>query len=226
MADRHGRLSEHRLSRGYLSGFVLGGLAVAVLTAVLPAFAQVPLPVIQVDKTATPLTMPEPGGDFTFDIVVTNLSNQPVTIISLTDDQYGNVAIQGTCTTAIGVVLASAPGPFNTYSCSFSGNFSGGAGAVHTDVVTATVVDSDGNTVSASDDATVTLTGPPPSTTTTSSTTSTSTTSTTVAPTTTTTQGPPTDRPTAKDQCKKDGWKDFGFKNQGQCVSFVARGRE
>jgi hypothetical protein len=31
--------------------------------------------------------------------------------------------------------------------------------------------------------------------------------------------------PTNKDQCKKDGWKVFGvFKNQGDCVSFVATG--
>jgi hypothetical protein len=27
--------------------------------------------------------------------------------------------------------------------------------------------------------------------------------------------------PTTKDQCKGDGWKQFGFKNQGQCVAFV-----
>jgi len=27
--------------------------------------------------------------------------------------------------------------------------------------------------------------------------------------------------PTTKDACKKDGWKAFGFKNQGQCVSYV-----
>jgi hypothetical protein len=32
--------------------------------------------------------------------------------------------------------------------------------------------------------------------------------------------------PTSKDQCKQGGWKDFGstFKNQGDCVSFVASG--
>jgi hypothetical protein len=32
--------------------------------------------------------------------------------------------------------------------------------------------------------------------------------------------------PTTKQQCKKGGWKDFGllFKNQGDCVSFVATG--
>jgi hypothetical protein len=32
-------------------------------------------------------------------------------------------------------------------------------------------------------------------------------------------------RPTTKDQCKNGGWRGFpGFKNQGQCVSQVARG--
>ena len=31
--------------------------------------------------------------------------------------------------------------------------------------------------------------------------------------------------PTSKDQCKNGGWRDFGvFKNQGDCVSFVATG--
>ena len=28
--------------------------------------------------------------------------------------------------------------------------------------------------------------------------------------------------PTSKDQCKSGGWEQFGFKNQGQCVAFVA----
>ena len=28
----------------------------------------------------------------------------------------------------------------------------------------------------------------------------------------------------SKDQCKKAGWRTFGFKNQGDCVSFVATG--
>ena len=33
-----------------------------------------------------------------------------------------------------------------------------------------------------------------------------------------------TPAPTSKDQCKKNGWKNFPqFKNQGQCVSFVER---
>jgi hypothetical protein len=32
-------------------------------------------------------------------------------------------------------------------------------------------------------------------------------------------------RPTTKDQCKNGGWRTYGiFKNQGDCVSFVATG--
>lgn len=30
--------------------------------------------------------------------------------------------------------------------------------------------------------------------------------------------------PTAKEQCKKGGYEEFGFRNQGQCVAFVQRG--
>jgi len=30
--------------------------------------------------------------------------------------------------------------------------------------------------------------------------------------------------PTSKDQCKHGGWRNYGFKNQGQCVAFVQRG--
>jgi hypothetical protein len=30
--------------------------------------------------------------------------------------------------------------------------------------------------------------------------------------------------PTSKDQCNGGGWKQFGFKNQGQCIAFVNHG--
>ena len=42
-----------------------------------------------------------------------------------------------------------------SYSCSFSGAVSGNAGSTHTDVVTASGTDDDGNPVSDHDDATV-----------------------------------------------------------------------
>jgi DNA-binding beta-propeller fold protein YncE len=36
---------------------------------------------------------------------------------------------------------------------------------------------------------------------------------------------PPRRRPATKDECNKGGWRNFpGFKNQGDCVSFVATG--
>ena len=45
-----------------------------------------------------------------------------------------------------------------TYSCSFTGAVSGNAGSSHTDVVTASGKDDDGNNVSDDDDATVRIT--------------------------------------------------------------------
>lgn len=35
----------------------------------------------------------------------------------------------------------------------------------------------------------------------------------------------PTD-PETKDECKKGGWQDFGFRNQGQCIQFVNTGKD
>lgn len=32
--------------------------------------------------------------------------------------------------------------------------------------------------------------------------------------------------PQTKDECKKGGWEDFGFKNQGQCVRFIETGKD
>ena len=65
--------------------------------------------------------------------------------------------------------------------------------------------------------------------TTTAAPTTTSTTTTTIAPTTTTIAPTTTTTLiaglTSVDQCKKSGWETFGvFKNQGDCVSFVATG--
>jgi hypothetical protein len=34
----------------------------------------------------------------------------------------------------------------------------------------------------------------------------------------------PPPAPTTKNQCKKGGWRQFGFKNQGQCIRFVKHG--
>jgi LPXTG-motif cell wall-anchored protein len=111
-------------------------------------------PAIFVDKTATPRTRPAPGGDFTFNVTVTNTGTTAVTITSLTDDVYLNIVGRGTCGTAIGAKLA----PAAAYSCSFTGSFTGVAGAAQTDVVTARAADDAGNVATDTDDAVVGLT--------------------------------------------------------------------
>ncbi len=122
-----------------------------------------PLPIIQVDKTATPPSSTAPGGDFTFNVVVTNTSPEVLTITSLTDDVYGDITTRpnSTCTTAIGTVLQPAPGPGNTYSCAFTAPFNGAAGDSQTDVVTVRATNPGGTEVNDSDDAVVTLTPVP-----------------------------------------------------------------
>ena len=108
---------------------------------------------ILVTKSATPTSLPEPGGNATFDVTVKNTSSaDSVTITSLSDNVYGNLDGKGSCD----VPFTLAPGA--SYSCSFSGAVSGNAGSSHTDVVTASGTDDDGNPVSDDDDATVTIT--------------------------------------------------------------------
>ena len=123
-----------------------------------------PLPVIQVDKTANPTTLPSPGGVATFTVVVTNTSNVALTIRSLNDNVYGDVTkIPGTtCNAAIGTVLNPSPGPGNTYTCRFTGAVTGAPGSTHTDVVTVVATDATGNQVTDNDDAVVTIVGVPP----------------------------------------------------------------
>ncbi|MCA1683736.1 MAG: hypothetical protein LC708_01210, partial [Actinobacteria bacterium] len=79
---------------------------------------------ITVTKTADPLTRPEPGGTFTFGVVVTNTGPTPVTLTALTDDVYGNLAGRGSC--AVGAVLDPNGG---THVCSFPGDFTGASGS-------------------------------------------------------------------------------------------------
>ncbi|MCA1683884.1 MAG: hypothetical protein LC708_01960, partial [Actinobacteria bacterium] len=121
-----------------------------------------PLPQIAVDKTADPLSLPAPGGTFTFTVVVTNPGPVDVTIDSLTDDIYGDLATRAgsTCGALIGTTLA--PGA-SSAPCSFTGPFNGDPGDSQTDVVTVVGHDDQGTSVTDDDDATVILTpGPAP----------------------------------------------------------------
>ena len=109
------------------------------------------LPTITVAKSANPTSLPEPGGNVEFTVVVTNNSFEPVTLTGLTDDVYGNLNGQGTCATG-GTIAADA-----SYTCVFTGAVTGEPGS-YTDTVTAVATDNDGTTDTKTDDATVTLT--------------------------------------------------------------------
>src|SRR4029434_2016514 len=98
---------------------------------------------ITVTKTADPTSLGEPGGDFTFSVNVHNDSTvDTVTLESLTDDLYGDLAGLGTCS----VPQTIAPG--GDYSCSFTGSFLGSSGDSQTDTVTASGTDDDNAPVS------------------------------------------------------------------------------
>lgn len=120
-----------------------------------------PLPTITVDKTATPASLPEPGGVFTFTVVVTNTSTVALVVVSAADDVYGDLgtlAGQNSCEELIGATVAAGA---STAPCSFQGSFTGIQGAAQTDVVTVVATDAAGNQATGQDDATVTITAPP-----------------------------------------------------------------
>ena len=138
-------------------------------------------PTIGVDKTVSPTgadgtfgdlaTKPEPGGNFTFKVVVSNLSTSSqdtLEITSLVDDVYGDLTTSGhdgivstTCGAVEGTVLAPKGEEGDSVTCTFVGSFTGNFGASETDTVKAIGKDEEGNTTSAEDSAEVELTDVP-----------------------------------------------------------------
>ncbi|SDI95869.1 hypothetical protein SAMN04488540_10478 [Ferrimonas sediminum] len=111
-------------------------------------------PSITVSKTPSPDQVLEPGGDVTFDIVVTSTSgnyDDPLTLTSLMDTVFGDLNGVGTCATGGSFSLA-AP-----YSCSFTETISGNAGDVHNNTVTAKATDNENDEAQNSDGATVNI---------------------------------------------------------------------
>ncbi len=117
---------------------------------------------IEVVKTASPITVPEPGGDVTFSFVVTNTSTTDgVTIDVVERLDYGDITAIAGSTCSVPQTLAPNGGD---YSCSFTVNVSGEAGDVEQQCgdrerrPMTTAID-----VSDTDDATVTVTDVPSS---------------------------------------------------------------
>ena len=110
-------------------------------------------PSITVDKTVDPVDVAEPGGQVAFTVTVenTSVSTDPVTLTSLVDDVHGDLDGRGTCALTQ-VILAGA-----SYTCSFDATVTGNAGFVEVDTVTADGEDNDGASVTAQDDAEVSI---------------------------------------------------------------------
>ena len=111
-------------------------------------------PTVDITKTASPLSLDEPGGEFTFTLLIQNLSTEPVTITSLTDSNL----LSAECTALVGTTLAAndgAAGGADETSCTYT--------VTHTDAgdydntATVVVTDNEGSTGTDSDDETVTV---------------------------------------------------------------------
>ncbi|GAB2729520.1 DUF7507 domain-containing protein [Nocardioides pakistanensis] len=121
-------------------------------------------PVIDVTKDADRASVPETGAAVTYTVGVKNLSAEPVTLVSLVDDRFGdlldeaaNGAIRSsTCVDGTAIAVGA------TYTCTFVATVGGGAGSAHVNVVTAVAVDNDGSRASDFDTATVRVTDVPP----------------------------------------------------------------
>lgn len=115
-------------------------------------------PAASVTKDASAASLPEPGGTVTFTITVSNPGTEAYSIVSLTDDVFGDLLDSGnpavSANSCPGLVPSVVPGA--AFACSFDADVLGdAAGPDHTDVVTLSVVDNEGTTATASDDAVI-----------------------------------------------------------------------
>ncbi|MCI0633519.1 MAG: hypothetical protein L0206_06335, partial [Actinobacteria bacterium] len=107
---------------------------------------------IDVQKSADPTSVKEPGGPVDFTVTIANTSNVNVTITNVVDSVFGDLDdTDGSGVFDVPINLA----PGEKVSKTFQRQVNGAAGQVHTNVVTASGVDEDGNPVSDSDDARV-----------------------------------------------------------------------
>ena len=105
------------------------------------------MPVISVTKVANPLSLPEPGGLFTYTYVVTNNSVETVTVTSVVDDVLGAIPLPAD------VILA--PGESTVAMIATTTYIEPGT---YPNIVTAKAVDNEGNEATATANASVTVT--------------------------------------------------------------------
>ena len=111
---------------------------------------------IDVQKSANPTTVKEPGGPVTFSVTITNTSvDVDVAIQNVVDDKFGDLDDDGG-NGCFDVPINLAPG--EKVNCTFSKTITGVGGTSHVNTVTASGTDENGNKVSDSDDARVDIT--------------------------------------------------------------------
>ncbi len=110
------------------------------------------LPDISITKTADPISVPETGGNVTFSILIRNNSWENATIDQFYDSDF-DLSLH--CFGWLGLVLSQDA----TYACIFIEWVEGDYGGPdHVNTATVVASDGDGNSDTASDDATVTFT--------------------------------------------------------------------
>ncbi|MEJ2765387.1 hypothetical protein VV869_15645 [Photobacterium sp. MCCC 1A19761] len=123
---------------------------------------EVPPATISVVKTANPEKVDEPGNTVQFSVGVTNNSVfADVAMKSLQDDIYGDITATGGGITSTTCSVPQTIAPGATYTCSFMADVSGQGNTLHTDIVTATGEDENGNVMEGSDKATVAINNVP-----------------------------------------------------------------
>jgi hypothetical protein len=107
-----------------------------------------------VDATADPESRSAPGGEYRINVSVVNSGGKQITVDSLNDSVYGNLATRSgsNCNDLIGDVLESGA----ARSCSFTVTFTGPSGASQTSTVTVVAT---GSTVTDTDDVTIRIHG-------------------------------------------------------------------
>lgn len=109
-------------------------------------------PTVSIGKVASPGERPEPGGDFTFDLTVTNTSNESVTITSLTD----RYPLSPECTALVGAVLSPAGTVSDQVACTYTVNHT--VPGVYVNTARVDVVDDDDAVAFNTDDEAVRVT--------------------------------------------------------------------
>ena len=121
-------------------------------------------PTINVEKTADPLSIDEPGGSVTYSVLITNTSLEPVTITAVSDAleirDAGDNLVQSVPSTAVGTctdLVGDSLDPGESASCQFILTHDAvDAGWTIEDVVSVSVVDNDSDDpVTETDDAVV-----------------------------------------------------------------------